>query len=288
MRTLRLTLVSSFCVVALLQSVDDGYAQSTARLQVTRRAVVTDAPRVDGFVLATVDAGLELDVISQRGLWLQVALPSTFSSSSGWIQISAVRMLTALPGPPPVPKGRQMIRGFATAGPTLFTAKQSFETILGSSSGLMYGGGAQLVLANGVFVLGGYERYKKTGSRVLVSGTQYFTLPVKEQVVVTPIHLTVGFRDYKRKSIVPYLGFGIGWQQLRETASDSGESERKGHVSGHVLVGVERPLAPWFTVAGELQWTSAPKTIGQTGVSAALGEDNLGGITLRIKMIVGR
>ena len=58
------------------------------------------------------------------------------------------------------------IRGFADLGSTSFTASESFETILGSSSGMVFGGGGEAVLPMNVFIAVRASRFHRTGHRV--------------------------------------------------------------------------------------------------------------------------
>ncbi len=276
-------------VAVMLATAAQAQAQTIGRARVIRRVPVVEAPRTDGFVLGTIEPGVELNVVAVRDRWLQVETPAGFDRPRGWIQRSAVQLLTALPGPggsSPV-RGRQLIRVFGTAAPTFFSAKDSTDTILGSSTGFLVGGGAQMVWPNGAFVLGNYEQMTKTGTRVLVSGTQVFTLPIDNIVTVTPISVTVGYRDFKTRAFSTYVGVGGGWYRLREKSTGA-DSTTRSHVSAQLLVGVERALGRWLAVAGETQFTTAPGILGDTGLSAAEGEDNLGGVTLRLKVIIGR
>jgi hypothetical protein len=61
--------------------------------------------------------------------------------------------------------------------------------------------------------------------------------------------------------------------------------ERKAGV--HVVGGVELPVARFLAIAGEAQYASVPKALGETGLSAVYGEENLGGATFRFKVLVG-
>jgi hypothetical protein len=173
-------------------------------------------------------------------------------------------------------------------GPTFFNANDSMELILGSATGLFLGGGAQYVWPNGGFVLASYERMRDTGTRVLVSGTQVYEVGVDDTVTVTPVSVTVGYRDFRTRAVAPYVGVGGGWHRLRETSDAGAAAVSKGHVSGHILGGVERRVAPWLSIAGEAQITWARKILGESGLSAAAGEDDLGGAALRFKLIVGK
>ncbi len=65
------------------------------------------------------------------------------------------------------------------------------------------------------------------------------------------------------------------------------QSISQGKIGYHVAGGAEFPLARWVSLAGELQWATVPKELGETGVSARFDEDNLGGTTFRFKFIVG-
>jgi hypothetical protein len=47
-------------------------------------------------------------------------------------------------------------------------------------------------------------------------------------------------------------------------------------------------LTRWLGVGGEFAWTTVPDAIGSGGVSAEFNEDNLGGTSLRLKILVGR
>ena len=44
----------------------------------------------------------------------------------------------------------------------------------------------------------------------------------------------------------------------------------------------------WLGVAGEASWSTVPDAIGDSGVSAAFDETDLGGTTFRVKITIGR
>jgi hypothetical protein len=264
-------------------------AQTGATLRVTRHALVMENPRGDSFVVGSVDPGEVLEVLGRQGNWYLVMAPARMSRPRGWIQATAVELLGPVAPAATPPRGRMMIRGFGQAGGTLFTAKDSFETILGTAAGAVYGAGGQVVFPNGAFVQGSFERFTKTGSRVLVSGTQVFTLQIPNIVTVTPIQATVGYRDHSYRAGSPYLGVGLGWQAFREESPSlpAVQAVSGGHIGYHILGGIEFPVWSWLSVAGEIQWTSVPKALGDTGVSAVFKEDDLGGVAFRFKLILG-
>jgi len=141
------------------------------------------------------------------------------------------------------------------------------------------------IVPSGVFVQAGIDRFKKSGSRVFVTGDQLFTLDSLATITVAPILATVGVRSASQGRIAPYLGAGVGWHVLTEESPSLPDAARirEGKVGYHVL-GAEFPLARFVSLAGEAQWSTVPKALGETGVSAVFAEDNLGGATFRFKV----
>jgi hypothetical protein len=186
----------------------------------------------------------------------------------------------------------QGIRGFADLGSTSFTASESFETILGASSGMVFGGGAEVVLPQHVFVGVRASRFHAAGHRVFLSEGERFDLGIATTVTVRPLEITGGYRfATARARVVPYAGGGIGWHRYQETSDFATESEAVDETARgyHVLGGAEVRIRPWIGAAGEAQWTSVPDALGRnrTGVSSTFGETILGGATLRAKIVIG-
>ena len=282
-------------IAVLLASVCAGApvaAQGPTTARVTRAAVVLEQPRGDSLRVATVAAGDILEVHEQQGNWFRVS-PQTPPGTApawerGWIHASsldssaAAAFETAARAP-----GRLQVRAFGQAGGTLFTADDSFDTILGSPFGPVVGGGAQVVFPNSAFVQVSFERFRETGTRALVSGDQVFTVDTPATIEVQPVMVTVGYlaREYGR--FAPFLGAGIGWHTLTEESPSVADRTRESKVGYHVVAGTEFALARWVALAGEVQWAGVPDLIGETGISAAFQEDDLGGTTFRFKFIIG-
>lgn len=287
--------MGSSAAVAALTSVflvSPAMAQTGSSLRVTRVAVVLEGPRGDSVVVGAVDPGTILEVLEQEGSWYRVSPPEGTSGQAswrrGWIHGGSIQ-LTKEAHPRLAPRGRMLIRGFGQASGTVFTARDSFDAILGRTFGSMYGGGGQIAFPNGAFAQVNLDRFTKTGSRALVSGTQIFRLPIPDSITVTPLQVTAGYRAASSGVSVPYVGAGIGWHILKEESTSVAglETARDGHLGYQILGGAEFQVLSWFWVAGEVQWATVPKALGDTGVSAFFQEDDLGGTTFRFKLMLG-
>ena len=191
----------------------------------------------------------------------------------------------------PVPAHAQVaVRAFADAGFTTFTATQSFKAVLGTPSGFVYGGGLE-VTDSRYFVAVSAQRFSHKGHRVFVFQDQVFPLNVNDTVSVTPLDLTVGYRLRFRR-VVPYVGGGIGWYRYQERSEPATAAEdiRQTSTGYHLLAGAEVPLHRWLGVGVDAQWATVPNALGgsSTGVAQAYGEHDLGGFTVRTKIVVGR
>ena len=190
--------------------------------------------------------------------------------------------------------GRELgVRGFAEFGGLSFAASESFEAVLGSKSGTIFGGGGEVVLPQGIFASVRVSRFQKNGERVFVFENETFPLGIETTIRVTPIELTGGYRFGNTGSrVVPYIGAGVGWHRYEETSdfAEDDENVDERHNGYHLLGGAEFRLVRWFGVGGEVQWTTVPDALGQdpNGVSAAFDETNLGGVAFRVRFVVGR
>ena len=191
---------------------------------------------------------------------------------------------------PPAEAQGFTLRGFADAGTTTFTAAQSFNAILGSKSGPVFGGGVEAVERN-IFLNVRASRFHKTGQRVFLFAGEQFDLGIPTTITVRPLELTGGYRLPFWTRFVPYAGAGVGRYWFKETSQFATAEENVDEQSTgyHVLGGAEVRLARWIGLAGELQWATVPDAIGDdpNSVSHEFNESNLGGTTFRVKIIVG-
>jgi opacity protein-like surface antigen len=184
-----------------------------------------------------------------------------------------------------------MIRGFGDVGSTTFTAGKSFKAVLGSESGRVFGGGVEAVLPQRVFVNLRASRFREVGQRVFLFNGEQFGLGIPTTVTVTPVELTGGYRfDFGRR-LIPYGGAGLGWHEYEETSqfADASENVNERFTGYHVVGGAEFRLARWIGAAAEVQWATVPDALGDdpNSVSHEFDESDLGGVTFRLKVVLG-
>ena len=69
-------------------------------------------------------------------------------------------------------------------------------------------------------------------------------------------------------------------------ADDEDVSDRFNGI--HLTGGAELRLGRWVALTGDVMWTSVGDAIGTGGVAAVFEEDDLGGTSVRIRLILGR
>lgn len=214
--------------------------------------------------------------------------------------------------PPPPPRSSSSARsqerafrvaGFVDLGSGSFTASKSFDAILDKSSTIVFGGGGQFALRNGIFVQVDITHSSDNGERAFVNNGQVFKVGIPTTVEMTPIDLTGGYRFHfgRRRSaslpahpkpaerFVPYIGGGIGTLRYKETSkfAQPGDDVDQSFFSYNLLGGLEVGLYRWIGVGVEFQQRWVPNAIGDAGVSKAFNETDLGASTIRLKIIVG-
>jgi opacity protein-like surface antigen len=288
------TLAVTLAALTVLAGAASAQTAAPVRVRTTRATVVMERPRGDSVVLGKLPAGTVVEELQRSGRWVEItALSGTqaFPWRRGWVIDDDLEFVD---GPPagsvktPKRQGELMIRGFGQYGGVLFTANDSFDAMFDTSFGTVYGGGGQVVFANGLFLQGSVERFQDNGVRLIVSDEQVFRTDLENTVTVTPILATVGFRDPRPGRVSGYAGAGVGWHQLKEESPSLSANYDEGHVGYHVLGGAEFRLAAFLWLAGEVQWASVPDAIGDPGIGAVFDERDLGGTTFRVKVLVGR
>jgi opacity protein-like surface antigen len=182
------------------------------------------------------------------------------------------------------------LRAFFLASGESFAAKQTFDGIFGQSFGPLFGGGLELV-QNGKFYLDvAASRFSKTGQRAFRSNGQNFGLGIPLTATITPFEVTGGYRYRMSPRIIPYAGIGVGSYGYTETSqfSDASENVDTRHAGFLVVGGAEVRVHRWVGVSGDVQYTHVTGILGSGGISKAAGENDLGGVAVRLKVTVGR
>ena len=297
------------------QVAPDGPAVSAAQVAATTvvrttRDKVLVWSRNPSRVIATLPEGLTLDAVSRDAQWIEVRLPEKFGGPGvvtglvfdGHLAHVSGPALTALPqrrttasapmAARTAPRARAPrfgVRGYAEGAYQWFTAADSFKAILDTSSGPFYGGGAQVHFGP-IYVDVGISRFEDTGERVIYFEGDVFRLGIPDRITMTPVVVTGGYRFSIRDRVVPYVGGGVGSLKFEESSdfADPSENVSERFTSYHAVAGMEYAAAPWIFVAGEVRYASVPDAIGAPGVAADFGESNLGGVSVALKVLVGR
>jgi opacity protein-like surface antigen len=184
------------------------------------------------------------------------------------------------------------IRAFGDVGGTAFAARQSFAAILGSNAGLAFGVGAEAQLPHRLFASVRVSQFRKSGHRVFIFEGERYDLDVDTTVTVTPLEFSGGYRYKPVSGLIPYGGGGIGWHRYRETSKAASDSENvdERFLGFQAFAGVEYRVMRLAAAALEGEWARVPNALGAdpNGVAAAFDEHDLGGFSVRVKVVIGR
>ena len=185
------------------------------------------------------------------------------------------------------------VRAFVDGGARTFTASKTFDAVLGSHTGVLFGAGAEVLVGRNLFVSFGVSRFQKDGERVVVAGGEAFPNGIDTTIAIVPIEISAGWRFASPgRTVIPYLGGGLGWHRYKETSefATTDEDVQLTKAGYQLLGGAEWRASRWLGVAGEAAWMSVPNALagGPTSAAAAFGEDDLGGAVFRVKVVIGR
>jgi hypothetical protein len=292
-----------FCLLAVVLVASSAAAQTRARVRVAVDRATIWRP---GFTTpATVVAvGTVLEVVARQGDWYEVVLPASSGlDGTGMIAIIQVVLAPGSPIPaeasgqsaaartppdPTAPPPSYSVRGFGTLGYDWMVAHKAFNAVLGQSGGVVFGAGGQFRWNNRIVIEGSVERFRRTGQRVFASDTgEVFRLGIPDTITIVPLTFTVAYR-LSRGNSGPYVGGGVGRYFYKEqsTFADPSENVDQQFTSYHVRGGYE-----WqdgiLSTAFELQYSHVPNAL-EGGAAAAFNEHNLGGVQVRVKVMVGK
>jgi opacity protein-like surface antigen len=183
------------------------------------------------------------------------------------------------------------LRAFGFIAEQAFSAKDTFDAVLGSSSGPFFGGGGQVVFSNGLFAEVSASRFSDTGERAFISGGQSYSLGIPVKITITPVEFAGGYRFHLRGSpLVPYVGAGVGSYGYSEESNigDPSLDISVRHTGVLGMAGVEVRVQKWIALDVGAAFTHIPGILGEGGLSKETGEDDLGGASFRFRVTVGR
>ena len=187
---------------------------------------------------------------------------------------------------------RLSFRPFVMAAGERLAAKNTFEAVFGQAFEPFWGAGLQLALRDGLFVEVSASRFKKAGHRAFRANNQNFSLGIPLTTTLTPFEISGGrrFRLARWPRVIPHVGAGFGSYGYKETSdfSESGENVDTRHAGYLAVAGAELRVHRWVGVGVDAQFTHIAGILGQGGISKDAGEDDLGGIAARVKIMVGR
>lgn len=296
--------------LCLLLVAKDAAAQRTVRVKQDHTTIWRPGFRQ---VADVVKAGTVLDVRRRDGRWFEVTLPTPDRfGSTGMVPVTQVEAVDPSEppaptapvrptGPPPgsnaaralaagTPFGASGLafRAFGQVGYGRFAASQSFDAVIGSPGGIWFGGGLQMVAGPGFFLDGSVEYFRKTGERVFVSNGEVFKLGVDNEITITPLVVTAGYR-YPGRRWAPYAGAGAGRYIYKEDSpvADAGERIKVRPTSYHFIGGVEWRGQRSLGTAVEVAYTRVPDAL-DGGVAALYNEKDLGNVQVRLRLLFGR
>jgi hypothetical protein len=173
------------------------------------------------------------------------------------------------------------------------TAADTFRATLGSTAMEGIGAGLEVLrLWEGVFARLNYSSSKRTGERVAMIDGNAIPLGIPMRVELTPIEAGAGWRsDLGRRRIVGMYGGGsLVRMRFRQTSdfAQGGEDVDETFSGYSVFGGLDVTIASWVMIGAEAHYRRVPDGLGQSGVSQALGETDLGGTTIRVMIGIKR
>jgi hypothetical protein len=171
-------------------------------------------------------------------------------------------------------------------------APETFDAVFGTTLQPFLGGGAQLAFANGLYTEVAISRFRKAGERAFLLDGESFKLGIPLEATIIPIEITGGYRFGAEWSslVVPYVGVGLAAYRYTETAdfAEAGDDINLRGTGYLAVGGAEFRLHRWVVASADVQYTRVAGILGQGGVSEQAGEDNLGGVSARFRVMIGR
>ncbi len=192
---------------------------------------------------------------------------------------------------PAAPRQPMGLRAFASFDVNRMAASESFRAVVGTSDLTGFGAGAEVLrIWSNAFARVGLSRIRVDGTRVVVFDDDASSVGVETSIRMRPLEVAGGWRFGRRGRLIPYGGGGIVRLSYEETTEfDEPGDDTSGTFTGSLLFGgVDVQLAGVLGFGAELQHRRLTDALGAGGASAAFDENDLGGLTFRIWIGVGR
>ena len=178
----------------------------------------------------------------------------------------------------------------ASAGETFLTfeggwydmtnASDSAKAIFESSGGPVFGFAGEYGLTESFFIRAGARWFQKDGERVSVEspGGEVFRLGHPVTVRIIPAYAMLSYRFLVGAKLRPYVGVGGGIASYNEESDVAGEiiESSATKAMGIGVAGADYGRGT-FRFGLEAGYSLVPNAIGESGVSAVYGEDDVGG-----------
>ena len=157
-------------------------------------------------------------------------------------------------------------------------AADTFDAVYGGDRFTLVGLQAEVRFARGWYLALAAERGALDGELVaILPGGEVVPTGTPTEMTLTPVHLTVGWAFRPGARWGAFVGGGptlLDWEEENAVAPVSGSD------AGVHAVGGLRWSAGRWEVGAELRYSAVPDALGEGGVSAAFGEDDLGGVAV--------
>jgi len=199
---------------------------------------------------------------------------------------------TRQPAPPVDERPSVSFRPFFLIAGQHASAATTFNAVFDSAFEPFWGAGVELAFRPGLFVDVTGSRFERDGQRAFINQGQVFKLNIPMTATITPIEVAAGYRfdTPHPRTIVPYVGGGIGWYGYKETSSfaAAGEDVDTRHEGFQVFGGADMRVHRWVSIAVDVAYTHVPGILGEGGLSQQAGENDLGGVAGRVRVMIGR
>lgn len=199
------------------------------------------------------------------------------------------------PARPPVRPRRAPLglRAYGFSDSTQMTAADTFIGVLGSKTTTGVGGGVEVLrLWEGLFARVNYSQSSAEGVRSVVFDGEVIPLGIPMRIKLNPLEAGAGWRaDLGRRAIVGVYGGGsLVRMRYRQTSdfAETGEDVDETFNGFSAYGGADVTIARWLMIGAEGQYRTVPNGLGQDGISAELGDTDLGGLTFRVMVGIRR